>query len=99
MKTKEQNKLVTYVLHLAALKMLADCPIKSQLVKEAEKAWNNAYVNMNDGEKPAIQHVANTMRDLAITMARCQNLEQLTIAANYAESLLRGEVLIADIEQ
>lgn len=92
MKQSIQKQTVTYILHLAATRMLANTPVKSRVQQEAQSKYNQIRAKLPPEEIKSIDFIASIMTSLAGQLTRCEDVSQLEQAMIYVESLEKGEV-------
>ena len=95
MKTTQTKTLVAHLLHLAAIMMMSESPMKSQVKKQAEKIEGRLRAELTADELTPIETMAKTMVLLAQKLAAATDINMLALAHSYAQALLDGEVLIA----
>ena len=95
MKTTQTKTLVAHLLHLSAVVMMSESPMKSQVKKQAEKIEGRLRAELTADELTPIETMAKTMVLLAQKLAAATDINMLALAHSYAQALLDGEVLIA----
>ena len=95
MKTTQTKTLVAHLLHLSAVMMMAESPLRTQVQKQAEKIEGRLRAELTDAEYKPIETMAKTMTMLAQKLAAATDFNMLALAHSYAQALLQGEVLIA----
>lgn len=96
MKQKTQNRVVAWVLHHAALKMLSASPIQTQASQDATRTLAQLRAELSPEEMAGVDLIGRTMSQLAQKLALCDNIKMLELSEHYARELLNGNVLIAD---
>lgn len=93
-----EKQTINFLLHAAAMKLLAGSAKRGPVQRDAEHAYNRIRAQHEPETIKGVDMIAGILSSLCGQLTRCQSIEQLERAVQYVEALEKGEVLLATDE-